>query len=77
MILAVAHYVNVVKKSEKLDLKPSELPADPDDVMFIECAVTVSAEYIVSGDPHLLDHKHVRGIKILTPAEFLLKFQEK
>lgn len=71
LMLAVTHYVNIVKKSKKLKLKPSEQPEDPDDVMFIECAATVGAEYVVSGDPHLLDLKYVRGIKILTPAEFL------
>ena len=52
-------------------MKVSELPEDEDDVMVIECALTADAQYLISGDPHLLHLKEVRGIKVLTPAEFL------
>ncbi len=44
---------------------------DPDDNMFIACAVDGGAAYIVSGDPHLLDLQAYEGIRILTPAAFL------
>ena len=44
---------------------------DPDDDKFIECAVSCGADFIVSGDQHLLRIKEYAGIKILTAAEFL------
>ena len=44
---------------------------DPDDDKFIECAVSCGADFIVSGDQHLLRIKEFAGIKILTAAEFL------
>lgn len=44
---------------------------DPDDDMFIACAVAASASVIVSGDPHLLALGSFRNIRILAPAQFL------
>ena len=46
---------------------------DPDDNMFIACALHSGAEYIVSGDKHLLDLRSYHGIKIVSPKEFLDK----
>lgn len=45
--------------------------ADPSDNKFLEAAVTGRADYIVSGDKHLLDLKEFQGIAILTPHVFL------
>ncbi len=47
---------------------------DPDDNIFIACAITAEAEYIISGDAHLLNLKEYEGIKIISPREFLDKF---
>ena len=44
---------------------------DPDDDKFIECAVSCCADYIVSGDKHLLKLKEYEGIKIINAADFL------
>ena len=44
---------------------------DPDDDKFIECAVECSAEFIVSGDKHLLKKKKYKGIDIMNAATFL------
>lgn len=44
---------------------------DPDDDKFIECALSCRANFIVSGDKHLLNMKEYHGIKILRAAEFL------
>lgn len=44
---------------------------DPTDDRFLECAEEGSANYIVSGDQHLLAIKEFRGIQILPPAAFL------
>ena len=44
---------------------------DPDDNKFIECAVALKAEFIISGDRHLTVIQDYMGIKIVTPKEFL------
>ena len=44
---------------------------DPDDNTVLECAVAAGAEYIVSGDRHLLGMKQFREMEILSPSEFL------
>jgi putative PIN family toxin of toxin-antitoxin system len=44
---------------------------DPDDDKFIECAVECDAEFIISGDKHLLNMKKYEGIDIVNAAAFL------
>jgi len=44
---------------------------DPDDNKFLGAALEAKAEYIISGDHHLLELKKYHGIKILTPNKFL------
>ncbi len=51
--------------------------ADPDDDMFLECAVAAQADVIASGDRHLLALGRFRGIPIQTPAEFLASLRSK
>lgn len=49
---------------------------DPDDNKFLECAVDGKVDYIISGDDHLLKLKEFKGIKIMTPAEFVKLMQK-
>lgn len=44
--------------------------ADPDDDTFLEAAVAGNADYVVSGDSHLLDLGSFRGIDIVDPRTF-------
>jgi len=44
---------------------------DPADNKFLECALDSGADYIISGDRHLLDLKEFKGIKIVSPSDFL------
>jgi len=44
---------------------------DPDDNKFIECAAAAQAQYIISGDKHLLNLKSFRNIAAISPSEFL------
>ena len=53
-----------------LNLPP--LAADPDDTKYLICAVEGRADYIVSGDHHLTDLVIYQGIRVVTPAEFIL-----
>ncbi len=47
---------------------------DPADNKFIECAMALKAEVIVTGDKHLLTIKKFSNIQILTPKQFLKLF---
>lgn len=51
--------------------KANIVPEDPKDNMIIECALSADADYIITGDKHLLKLKEYKGIKILNPKEFL------
>ncbi|MGD0628741.1 MAG: putative toxin-antitoxin system toxin component, PIN family [Terracidiphilus sp.] len=44
---------------------------DPNDDMFVECAMVSGARCIVSGDKDLLVLDPFEGIRIVTPTEFL------
>jgi uncharacterized protein len=46
--------------------------ADSTDNIFLECALDGGADFIISGDKHLLDIRVYRGIKIVRAGEFLL-----
>jgi putative PIN family toxin of toxin-antitoxin system len=46
---------------------------DPNDDMFIACAMEADADYIVSRDPHLRNLKHFHGIQIVDATTFIKK----
>lgn len=47
---------------------------DPDDDIFLECALQGRVEAIISGDEHLLEIGFFKGIHILSPFEFLRRY---
>jgi putative PIN family toxin of toxin-antitoxin system len=47
------------------------IKADPSDNRILECAVDGEAEFIISGDGHLLKLEIYKGIEILTAKLFL------
>lgn len=49
---------------------------DPDDDKFLECALELEAERVVSGDSDLLELGGYMGIPIQTPRELLDEFGE-
>lgn len=52
--------------------KIDAIKEDPPDNRFLECAIEVEADYIISGDKkHLPPLKNFQGTKILNPNEFL------
>lgn len=62
-------------------LVPGELQvrgvcADPDDDKFLAAALEAEADYIVSGDSHLLVLRDYRGVRIVKPGEFLAKIRD-
>jgi uncharacterized protein len=48
---------------------------DPEDDKFIECAVALKAEVIITGDKALKTMGEYMRIKILTPQEFLRTYK--
>ncbi len=50
---------------------PEAVPADPKDNAILACALEGKATYIISGDEHLLNLGRYRGIRILTPRDFV------
>ena len=44
---------------------------DPDDDHVLACALGAQADWIVSGDAHLLNLKHYQGMRILDAAAAL------
>jgi putative PIN family toxin of toxin-antitoxin system len=58
--------------SKVLKLEPTErIAADPDDDVVIGTALAAKADWIVSGDAHLVDLKAYQGIRILAAADAL------
>ncbi len=47
---------------------------DPSDNKFIECAVALEADYIISGDNALLEIGNYMGIEIFSPKNFLSRY---
>jgi putative PIN family toxin of toxin-antitoxin system len=50
---------------------------DPGDDKFVECAVALQAEYIITGDRALKAFEEYQGIKILSAHDFLNTFKQK
>ena len=61
----------IIVPLQKLDV----IKEDLDDNKIIECAVEGDVDYIVSQDNHLLNLKEFKGIKIVTPEEFLKRLE--
>jgi putative PIN family toxin of toxin-antitoxin system len=53
---------------------PPSLVNDPSDLKFLECAASGGADCLVSGDKHLLRLREFRGVEILKPRDFLVKY---
>jgi putative PIN family toxin of toxin-antitoxin system len=54
---------------------PTQVASDPDDDMFIACAISGKADLIVSGDPHLLHVEMYKDIPIITAAALIQRLK--
>ncbi|EKD65502.1 MAG: hypothetical protein ACD_50C00069G0002 [uncultured bacterium] len=54
--------------------KINAVKADRNDNKIIEAAVESNADFIITGDKHLLNLKKYREIKIVSPSQFLTKY---
>jgi len=66
----VLGYAALARVVEPPAIAPAVL-ADLDDDNVLACALAAHANYIVSGDNHLLQLKQYQGIPILSVAQFL------
>ena len=57
----------IVNPKQTIDI----IMEDPSDNMVLECAFEAEADYIVSGDNHLLNLREFRDTKIVTATELL------
>ncbi|MBF0456822.1 MAG: putative toxin-antitoxin system toxin component, PIN family [Nitrospirae bacterium] len=62
-------YEGTVITDEAINVK--HIKADPADDKFLSCAIEGEADYIVSGDAHLLALKHYQRIQIVNAATFM------
>jgi len=65
-ILFIAQYATFINVKKKV-----KVCRDPDDDMFLSCAVSANAKFIVSGDKDLLDLKEYLNVKIMDASSFL------
>lgn len=56
-----------IEADEKLDI----IASDESDNRYVECAVAGGAQYIITGDEHLLELGEYEGILVVTPAAFV------
>ena len=63
-IISLSHFVTGQKVKDTIK-------DDPSDEKFISCAVNAKADYIISGDNHLLNIKNYNSIKIIRTYEIL------
>ena len=68
-------YQEILPYFAVIDVEPGPriIKKDPEDDKFLRCALAGKAKWIISGDQHLLALKTYQKIKILSPADFLLK----
>jgi putative PIN family toxin of toxin-antitoxin system len=66
-LFARGTYVVFAAKTPSLKI----VPGDPGDDKFIECAVALKADVVITGDRALRDIGDYMGIRILNPREFL------
>jgi uncharacterized protein len=70
----VLHILVVNSKKVEPKLKLHVINNDAEDNKILECALAAGADFIVSGDKHLLNLGKFKKTKILTPKEFFDSF---
>jgi putative PIN family toxin of toxin-antitoxin system len=70
-------YVEILPfcKVVSIETGPVIIAGDPSDDVFLRCCEISNAKALISGDNHLLALKSYGTCPILTPSQFLKKFQ--
>ena len=69
-----AHGYHVIFTAKTPELRVVE--KDPDDNKFIECAVALKAEFVITGDKALIEIKEYMVIKIVNPKDFISHYSQ-
>ena len=69
IVNSLRKYAHFVEVKSKVDV----VKEDPTDNIFLECALDGKADYIISGDRHLLNIGSHKGIQIMRAKDFLIK----
>jgi len=69
--IEILPHFDVIETKQKFS---SIIKEDPSDDKFIHCAEAGKANYIISGDQHLLSLKRYKKIQIITPERLLKQF---
>ena len=67
LINLIEHEALVLSDTINIDV----IKEDPDDNKILACAIEAEADYIISGDKHLLNLRQYKGIAVITVNEFL------
>ena len=73
----VLRVITVGSKFVEPKIKLQMLKEDTEDNKVLECALAARADFIVSGDKHLLELGKFKKTRILTPREFFDSLKEK
>ena len=65
-LVALLNETELVEITEQIDVC-----RDPKDNKFLELAICGEADFIITGDDDLLDLDPFRGVRIITPRDFL------
>ena len=72
--------LQIVSEATHSVVRPSQLVQsicrDPDDDAILACALEAGADYLVTGDLDLLELKTFKGIRIITPRDFEMFFND-
>jgi putative PIN family toxin of toxin-antitoxin system len=72
-LFAQGFHVVFTSKTPKLNI----VEKDPDDNKFIECAVALKSEFVISGDKALTDIQDYMSIKIQSQKQFLDEYAKR
>ena len=75
-VIAFLKIIDKVTKITKVKSQFNAVKEDPDDDMVVRTAFDGKADYIVSGDKHLLSLGAYRGIRIINVDEMLTLLKE-
>jgi uncharacterized protein len=69
-----AYFISSIEEIGNLVIPKKQInnaSRDKTDNKYLECGITADADYIISGDVHLLEIKEYKTIKIVTARDYL------
>ena len=76
----ITEHINLLREKASITsgrYRTARIKKDPTDDKFLACGLETGADYIVSGDRHLLEIKSYQGIQIVNARTFVKKMKGK